>query len=388
MNPILSQVIRNRLLLPVLLSLFATAPISAQEVDEAPIGEAVERHLSLDEPFTQWMQDPERFEAIITSETCPVQIIFAGKAHPKDNDGKELIKRIVNFARKPNLRHRVIFLEDYDMQMARYLVQGADVWLNTPRRPFEACGTSGMKAAINGVLNVSILDGWWCEGYSKERGWSIGKGEEYTDTNYQDVIESQALYNILENDVIPCFYERGSGKASTRWIKMMKESIKMAMLRFSGRAMVGEYEKRFYLPAAKRLHSLIANDAAEAKSLAAQHERLSALWGNIKIQSPVRKSEGPFRVGGSFRVTSVVHLGELLPVEVEVQLCYGPLQSVDTLAPVQTEEMIMQEDLGEGEYMYTCTLTCRNSGRYGFTARVTPRGDDQLKFTPGLITWA
>ena len=149
----------------------------------------------------------DRLEAIINNEKLPVQFIFAGKAHPKDDEGKELIKRLFQFASKPAVASKIIFLEDYDMHLARHLLQGADVWLNTPRRPFEACGTSGMKAAINGVLNVSILDGWWDEGYSDESGWRIGNGEEYEDHSYQDAIESQALYNVLENEVIPCFYD-------------------------------------------------------------------------------------------------------------------------------------------------------------------------------------
>ncbi|MBU2622381.1 MAG: alpha-glucan family phosphorylase, partial [Proteobacteria bacterium] len=152
--------------------------------------------------------DPDRLEAILTSKTHPVQIIFAGKAHPKDQEGKDLIKKVVQFAQKPNMRHRLVFLEDYNINIARILVQGADVWLNTPRRPFEACGTSGMKAAFNGALNISILDGWWCEGFSEERGWRIGNGEEYFDHEYQDNIESQALYNVLTDEVIPCFYDR------------------------------------------------------------------------------------------------------------------------------------------------------------------------------------
>ena len=153
-------------------------------------------------------QDPDRLEAIINSTDRPVQFIFAGKAHPKDNEGKGIIRSLVDFGRRTSLRHRFVFLEDYDMHIARCLVQGADVWLNTPRRPMEACGTSGMKAALNGVLNVSILDGWWCEGYNPERGWRIGNGEEYQDHNYQDAVESQAVYNIIENEVAPLYYDR------------------------------------------------------------------------------------------------------------------------------------------------------------------------------------
>ena len=334
------------------------------------------------------LKDPERFEAIITSKTNPVQFIFAGKAHPKDNEGKELIKHLIQFASSSNVRHRIAFLEDYDISIARHLVQGADVWLNTPRRPFEACGTSGIKAATNGVLNVSILDGWWCEGYAKGRGWRIGNGEEYADAAYQDSVESQALYNVLENNVIPCFYERKNGDAPDRWLKMMKESMKMAMQHFCARMMVGKYEKKFYLPAAKNFAHLTANNAKEAVILSAQYKRLSTLWKNIRIEHPVRKAEGPFRVGESFAVTAVVNLGELRPDEIKVELYYGALKTVDSIADSHSEEMAVKENRGDGEYLYECTIICGDSGRYGFTVRVIPRGDDRIRFAPGLITWA
>lgn len=334
------------------------------------------------------LKDPERLEAMITSTSRPVQFIFAGKAHPKDNEGKELIKRIVQFARKPNLRLRIAFLEDYDINIARHLIQGADVWLNTPRRPFEACGTSGMKAAANGILNVSILDGWWCEGYGEERGWRIGNGEEYSDPSYQDSVESQALYNVLENEVIPCFYERKNGDAPEPWIKMMKESMKMAMQQFCTHVMVSEYEKRFYAVAADRFAALTSDNAKAAVSLSAQYKRVRALWSNIRIELPVRETEGPFRVGESLTVTVNVNLGELHPDEVMVELYYGLLRTVDTISESHSEEMSVKENRENGEYLYTCTITCSASGRYGFTVRAVPRGDDRIRFAPGLITWA
>jgi starch phosphorylase len=334
------------------------------------------------------LKDPERFEAIITSETNPVQFIFAGKAHPKDNEGKKLIRRLIQFARRPTVRHRIAFLEDYDISIARNLVQGADVWLNTPRRPFEACGTSGIKAAANGVLNVSVLDGWWCEGYAEERGWSIGDGEEYTDAAYQDMVESQALYNVLENDVIPCFYERRNGEAPDRWLKMMKESMKMAMLQFCARIMVKKYETRFYLPAAERFPRLTADNAKEAVLLSARYNRLSSLWEKIRIEPPERNAEGPFWVGERFEVTAMLNLGELRPDEVKLELYYGALKTVDSISDSHSQEMAVKEIRGDGEYLYSCTIACSNSGRYGFTVRAIPSGDDRIRFAPGLITWA
>jgi len=333
-------------------------------------------------------KDPARLEAIVNSDTHPVQFIFAGKAHPKNNEGKELIKQIVQNARKSNFRHRIVFLEDYDIGIARHLIQGSDVWLNTPRRPLEACGTSGMKAAINGALNVSILDGWWCEGYSEERGWAIGSGEEYTDHEYQDATESQALYNVLENDVIPCFYDRKNGEAPERWIKMMKASMKMAMENFCSHRMVEKYEKDVYQPAIQRSRSILVNNAKAAKSLVKQRQRLLSLWNNIQIKHPFRKAAAPFRVGDSFQVMSEIFLGELRPNEVNVELYYGRLKTIDTVSAGKTVPMTVQEKRGNGHYLYGCTLTCDATGRFGFTVRITPTGDHRIRYTPGLITWA
>jgi starch phosphorylase len=333
-------------------------------------------------------QDPQRLESIVNAKKYPVQFIFAGKAHPKDNEGKDLIKRLFEFASTPELRDRIIFLEDYDMHLARHLFQGADVWLNTPRRPLEACGTSGMKAAINGVLNVSILDGWWCEGYTPERGWRIGNGEEYTDHEYQDAVESQALYNVLENEVIPCFYDRKNGDLPARWLQKMKASMKMAMEMFCSIRMVSDYKNRFYIPAATRYEALLANQAEEARNLATQIKRLRSLWNKIALQSPVRKIRGPYRVGERFEVTAEVKLAELQPDEVDVELYYGQMKSLEDLTSSHVEPMNVQEDRGNGHYLYGCSLTCQGSGRFGFTVRVAPRGDQRVKSTPRLLTWA
>jgi starch phosphorylase len=337
---------------------------------------------------TLLLQDEKRLESIINNKKFPVQFIFAGKAHPKDNEGKELIKRLFNFASKPAVRDKIIFLEDYDMHLARHLLQGADVWLNTPRRPYEACGTSGMKAAMNGVLNVSILDGWWCEGYSEERGWRIGNGEEYQDHSYQDAIESQALYNVLENEVIPCFYDRKNGDLPACWVNKMKNAMKMAMESFCSLRMVSDYEKRYYNPSAERWDLLLANGADEAKKLTAQLKRLRNHWQKIRINPPLRQTQEPYRVGDSFQVTAEVNLAELTPDEVDVELYYGHLKSLDELSASHVEPMAVQQDSGNGNYVYGCTLSCDVSGRFGFTARVSPRGDKRIKSTPRLQTWA
>ena len=334
------------------------------------------------------LQDPDRLEAMITSQERPVQFIFAGKAHPQDNEGKELIRRLVEFGRRPSVRHRFIFIENYDMQLARRLIQGADIWLNTPRRPFEACGTSGMKAAVNGVLNVSVLDGWWCEGYDDQRGWRIGNGEEFEDADYQDRIEGQALFNVLENEVIPCFYERESGGLPLRWLKKMKASMKMAMQDFSAQRMVGQYSARFYAAAARQYHELLADEARQAVEMSQTNARLVKLWKDVVVDFPVLQTEGPMRVGDLLQVSVLVNLGAIKPAEVEVELCYGPPKTVDRLEVTYRKTMTVLEELSDNRYLYGCTLPCDAAGRYGFTARVTPKGDIWTRYTPGLIAWA
>ena len=332
--------------------------------------------------------DPERLKAMLTSKEVPVQIIIAGKAHPKDNEGKEVIRKLIEFGREESIRHRFIFLEDYDPYIARHLVQGCDIWLNTPRRPYEACGTSGIKAAANGVLNVSILDGWWCEGYSEETGWRIGNGEEYRDHEYQDDIESQALYNVLENSVIPCFYDRRMGDTPNNWIKMMKASIKMALRQFCAHGMVQKYAESSYIPASRHFADLTANNAEEARRIAVLHDHLRNNWKEIKIDHPTRNFDGPFRVSDQFDISVTVFLGTIIPQEVEVQLCYGKMLDVEKLESINIEKMKLLEDLGDGRYRYGTSLSCGLSGRFGLTARVIPAEDDHLKHTPGLITWA
>ena len=337
---------------------------------------------------TLLLRDVERLEAMIMSESRPVQFIFAGKAHPKDDEGKAVIKKLVGFCRKAEIRQRIVFLEDYNINIARDLVQGVDVWLNTPRRPLEASGTSGMKAAVNGVLNVSVLDGWWCEGYSPDTGWAIGQGEEYLDHEYQDLVDSQALYNILENGAIPAFYERNNGDAPNGWIKMMKSSMKMALVQFCTHRMVAEYRDLFYTPALEMHAKITADGAIEARNRLVQRERITSHWDRVQVKPVVKNQEGPFRVGQTMHMTTEVNLGDLQPGEVDVEFYYGKMKPDGSLSSGQTQPMVVSEELGNGRYLYSAELTCDISGRFGYTARVTPGNDDLLKFTPGLITWA
>src|SRR5262249_46462702 len=192
----------------------------------------------------------------------------AGKAHPKDHGGKELISEILHIARRPELRRRVVFLEDYDMNVARYLVQGVDVWLNNPRRPLEASGTSGMKGSANGGLNLSVLDGWWVEGYQGDNGFAIGAGEEYTDLTYQDDVESRSIYDMLEQEIVPLFYTRSSDGLPRGWLRTMKRSMATLNPVFNTGRMVAEYTTEAYYPSAQRYHRLTAEGLRKAAELA------------------------------------------------------------------------------------------------------------------------
>lgn len=335
------------------------------------------------------LHDPKRFEALLTSENRPIQLVFAGKAHPADDAGKDFIRQLVHFARKPEIRRHIVFLENYDIHMARYMVQGTDVWMNTPRRPLEASGTSGMKSAVNGGLHMSVLDGWWVEGYSQDCGWSIGQGEEYDDPTYQDAVESQALYNILENEVIPTFYDRPSRDVPDRWIKMMKASIRMALGYFSSIRMVKEYTQLSYQPAMENCEKLSARNAEAGRKLVAQRHRLQGLWDRVQVSLPQTDLDLPvMHVGDRFTVTSTVHLDDLKPSEVDVQVYYGPVNSENQITESNVDPMTLDKDLGGGNYLYRQEIVCRSTGRYGFTARATPHGDEWKGTIPGFVTWA
>jgi starch phosphorylase len=338
---------------------------------------------------TLLLKDPDRLAAILTNEERPVQMVFAGKAHPADNGGKDLIRQIIHFARNRDIRHRMIFLEDYDIATARYLVQGVDVWLNNPRRPQEASGTSGMKAAVNGAIHVSTLDGWWDEGYSPECGWAIGDGEEYSNHDYQDTIESQALYNILENELIPCYYDRQPGDVPRRWVKMMRASIKNVLETFTSDRMVREYLASYYEPAKHAWTDLLHGGATRARGMVTQEERLKSLWKKVKVAMPQADHDlSDLHVGDRFQVTVRVDLDGLNPDEVDVEIYYGTVTPSNEITDSTVTKMEMIEKAASGKCVYRQEVFCKRTGRYGFTVRVTPQGSDWKGIIPGFITWA
>jgi starch phosphorylase len=338
--------------------------------------------------------DIDRLETIINNEEFPVQLVVSGKAHPLDNPGKELIRQIISYAEDERFRNRVIFLEDYDINVARYLVQGCDVWLNNPRRPQEASGTSGMKAALNGALNVSILDGWWVEGYNEETGFKIGNGEEYDNVETQDRLESEALYNVLEREVIPLFYERNTNKLPVRWVSRMKAAIHMAGQRFSAQRMLMDYCHHFYVPAIRASLKMAEDDFKLNREVTAWMDRISTSWDEIVLSDvEVALAGDTVHVGQEVPVRMKVHLGSITPDDVRIEIVAGKINSQDQFLdyhPVSARiESSQSGDTDRnGVYHYTGSVECRESGRFGITARVIPRSEHLVHTRkPKLISW-
>jgi starch phosphorylase len=335
-------------------------------------------------------QDLERLSSIVNDPECPVQFIFSGKAHPHDNGGKELIRRIVEVARIPELRHAIVFLENYDMNVARYMVQGCDVWLNNPRRPKEASGTSGMKGIYNGCLNLGILDGWWAEGYSPEVGWSIGNGEEYNEMDWedQDRIESQAIYHIFENDIIPRFYSRGRDGLPRDWIAMVKNAIRDMAPFFNTNRMVQEYAEQFYMTNYQRVLEMLGDDMVSGLNYANWRRNLTQVWNRVKIVD-VQIAEKIVEVGSKAEITAQVQLGDLQPDDVKVQLYYGTLDTRGDIVGGDAQDMKVSDSNGGGVYTFKTTHRYDMTGDLGISVRVVPYHRYlHTSFQPNMIVWA
>jgi glycogen phosphorylase len=334
------------------------------------------------------LRDVGRLQRLLEDTKRPIQFIFAGKAHPADHEGKELIKAIVNFARNPAVRRKVVFVENYDINIARSLVQGVDVWLNTPRRGMEASGTSGMKAAANGVLNCSILDGWWVEGYAPDLGWAIGRGESYTDGNTQDQLESQALYDILEKQIIPLFYKRTVDNIPRDWIARMKMCMRKLAPVFNTNRMVHDYTEKFYIPADIRGRNLAADNLDRSIKLAKAKEMLRQRWGGIKIVGVHVAGNGHYRVGENMQVEALIDLPNVDPREVMVELYAGPITATGEIGAPKILRMDYTKQIAGARHVFSGQIECRTSGRQGFAVRVLPGDEDMATpFEPGLIAW-
>ena len=340
------------------------------------------------------LHDVDRLRRMLTDPKRPVQLIFGGKAHPQDEAGKELIRKITDLSRDPVLGRYVVFLEDYDMGVARALVQGVDVWLNTPLRPKEASGTSGMKAAANAVLNLSIPDGWWDEVWndpenSRQMGWGIGNGEAYSDPDYQDQVEAEALYDLLERDVIPTFYERGADRVPHKWVDRMKASVDSLCHFVNTHRMVRDYVDGYYMKAHAQFRTLEKDGAHRARELAAAMERIRSGWHEVWVAKVEDGPSSNVPVGSSMPVQAQVHLGHLSPADVVVELYVGRVDGNGELVEGHAVVMQPQEKLADGVTVYSVETAIARSGLHGFTVRVRPSHPDMPKaFIPGLICWA
>lgn len=346
--------------------------------------------------LTLMLRDPDRLERLLLDNEKPIQLIVAGKSHPADDGGKALIQQVVRFADRPAVRHRIAFLPDYDMSMARRLYWGCDVWLNNPLRPLEACGTSGMKSALNGGLNLSIRDGWWDEWYDGQNGWEIPSASRMADEDRRDDLEAAALYDLLEHSVAPTFYERDEHGVPPRWIEMVRHTLQTLGPKVLASRMVRDYVERYYRPAAQSLRRTVAVDADgvvrfdAARELAAYRQRAVAAWPKIRINDvdSTGLPDTPV-LGSELTLTATVQLAGLKPDEVTVQAVVGRVDAGDALLDPVTVEMSHTGTAFGGDEVFSTTMPLPVAGSVGYTVRVLPRhpmlaGDTEL----GLVTLA
>jgi len=324
--------------------------------------------------LTLMLRDPERLRALLLDPERPLQLVVAGKSHPADDGGKALIQQVVRFADEYGVRHRVVFLPDYDISMARYLYWGCDVWLNNPLRPLEACGTSGMKSALNGGLNLSIRDGWWDEMYDGENGWAIPTADGVDDERRDD-LEAGALYELLERSVLPRFYDRDIDGVPGRWIEMVRHTLENLGPKVLASRMVRDYAVDYYIPAAESARTVAADNFAGAKAVAEYRERLEAAWPGVRVAHVDTEGlpEVP-EIGSRLAVTAHVDLGELTSGDVQVQAVIGRVGSDDTLSDIVSVPMSHTGSGSLGD-VFEADVRLPLAGPVGYTVRVLPHHD-------------
>ena len=316
-------------------------------------------------------KDLERITKILNNPSRPVQLIFAGKAHPADIQGQELVKYIHEISRMPQFKGKVFLLENYNISNARYLVSGVDVWLNNPRRPMEASGTSGQKTAVNGVPNFSILDGWWAEGYNGTNGWAIGDNTEYENYENQDIADSNSIYDILENEIIPTYYEKNENGIPSDWIKIMKNSIKSCGGNYSTSRMLVDYTCKFYMPLSYNTNRYY-NDLSNVSEFQNWKKTLYSNWDSIKIVQTSDMNDISINAGNQIKVTCKVELHGILPSNIDTQVYYGKISDNGTVEDISIIPMKLS-DSNDNIYTYEAKLTLNTGGHYGYTFRVVPK---------------
>jgi len=340
---------------------------------------------------TLLFSQPERLMKLLSDKQYPVQFVFAGKSHPRDEGGKKLIQEVYRFTRKEGFEGRIVFVEDYDHCIGRRLYQGVDLWLNNPLRPLEASGTSGMKLPPNGGLNLSVLDGWWCEGYNQKNGWAIGADIAEGDEALQNDVDANSLFHLLETQVVPLYYAKPDGRLPVAWIQLMRESIRSVLPVFNTERMVKEYAERLYEPAASGHHSLAADSGKPAIELSAWKQKMREDWPRVHIWE-VRTS-GPSHanvtVGETVELTAKIHLGPVDPKHVRVQIYYGECSDGVIDNPTSLDFHSVEKLDGDGNYLCKGQIPARESGAYGFNVRVIPHHAHLTQpHELRLITWA
>ena len=333
-------------------------------------------------------KDLERITQIFSNEERPIQIIFAGKAHPADKEGQDLIKYIHEISMKPQFKGKIFLLENYNIAMSRYLVSGVDVWLNTPRRPMEASGTSGQKASVCGVINFSVLDGWWAEGYNSKNGWYIGLNDEYENNEIQDKADSDDIYTTLENKILPTYYTRNKSNIPETWVKMMKNSITSTGGRFSTSRMLVDYVEKLYLPLCN-LYDNFYSKLDKVTEFNAWKEDLYRNWDDIKITRENNLDNATIDAGNYIDVKCKVSLPNISVDNIQAQVYYGRIEENGVVDDIQVIPMdLAAEDKENRVYTYTAKIKLINGGEYGYTFRVMPKHEMILDAENlNLIKW-
>ena len=338
--------------------------------------------------------DPQRLRRIITNREHPVQFVFAGKAHPADEEGKKIIQEVYQYSRDPQFEGRIIFVEDYDINIGRRLCQGCDVWLNNPLRPYEASGTSGMKLPLNGGINLSVLDGWWLESFNGKNGWAIGSEISGGSNEYQNEVDIQSLFSVLENQIVPLYYAKPDGRLPLAWIQSMRESMRTIVPMFNTHRMVKEYDRFLYEPAAVAHAAMEKNSFQNARELSHWKREMFLLWPAVEIlqhQVVSVEQRDAFFVGEEVMIKAIVKLGAIKPEHVRVQAYFGPFEKNVITAPqiLDIKNVTPLPDAGEGVYEYSGKIPAAESGSYGLRLRIIPTHQNLLQAHElRLITWA